>query len=78
MAKVRIIEHEGERVETGVVQFGDDWPGIFIRGDRAAGIATRLSNIEVSHKMDQAAIDYVIDLLLSCDARKLRKAISDE
>ena len=21
------------RVETGVVQFGDDWPGIFIRGD---------------------------------------------
>lgn len=23
------------RVETGPVQFGDDWPGIFIRGDDA-------------------------------------------
>lgn len=25
-----------DRVETGVVQFGDDWPGVFIRGDNAA------------------------------------------
>lgn len=24
-----------KRVETGVVQFGDDWPGVFIRGDHA-------------------------------------------
>ena len=23
------------RVETGSVQFGDDWPGLFIRGDEA-------------------------------------------
>ena len=23
------------RVETGAVQFGDDWPGLFIRGDNA-------------------------------------------
>lgn len=23
------------RVETGPVQFGDDWPGVFIRGDNA-------------------------------------------
>lgn len=23
------------RVETGPVQFGDDWPGIFVRGDNA-------------------------------------------
>jgi hypothetical protein len=23
------------RVETGPVQFGDDWPGLFIRGDNA-------------------------------------------
>lgn len=23
------------RVETGVVQFGEDWPGVFIRGDNA-------------------------------------------
>lgn len=33
---VQVIPYEGPgRVETGVVQFGDDWPGIFIRGDNA-------------------------------------------
>lgn len=25
-----------QRIETGIVQFGDDWPGVFIRGDNAA------------------------------------------
>lgn len=27
---------DGKRVECGPVQFGDDWPGVFIRGDNAA------------------------------------------
>jgi len=27
-----------DRVETGPVQFGDDWPGYFIRGDNCAGL----------------------------------------
>lgn len=39
MSEVRIIPHEGPRVETGAVQFGDDWRGIFIRGDNAGWIA---------------------------------------
>lgn len=30
------------RVETGVVQFGNDWPGVFIRGDNALGYALAL------------------------------------
>lgn len=30
------------RVETGVVQFGDDWPGVFIRGDDCLGYALAL------------------------------------
>lgn len=30
---VRHIEKQEPRVETGAVQFGDDWPGLFIRGD---------------------------------------------
>lgn len=28
---------EQSRVETGIVQFGDDWPGVFIRGDNCMG-----------------------------------------
>ncbi len=31
-----------ERVETGAVQFGDDWPGVFIRGDNAFGYMLNL------------------------------------
>lgn len=28
-----------DRVETGPVQFGNDWPGFFLRGDSAADLA---------------------------------------
>jgi hypothetical protein len=30
---VRTLRKEKERVETGALRFGDDWPGLFIRGD---------------------------------------------
>lgn len=33
---------EGGRVESGVVQFGDDWPGVFLRGDHACSYAFTL------------------------------------
>jgi hypothetical protein len=34
--KIRKIDIElDERVETGPIQIGDDWPGVFIRGDNA-------------------------------------------
>jgi len=29
----KIPFNDKERVETGAVQFGDDWPGLFVRGD---------------------------------------------
>lgn len=32
----------GKRVETSVIQFGQDWPGVFIRGDQAFGYAMAL------------------------------------
>jgi hypothetical protein len=34
VTKVPALE-SGERPETGPMQFGDDWPGVFIRGDNA-------------------------------------------
>ena len=34
-----------QRVETGAVQFGDDWPGIFIRGDNAAHYSMALDSL---------------------------------
>lgn len=33
------------RVETGTVQFGDDWPGVFIRGDNAAYYSMALDSL---------------------------------
>jgi len=30
------LPEEISRMETGPVQFGDDWPGFFLRGDDAA------------------------------------------
>lgn len=34
-----------QRVETGAIQFGDDWPGVFIRGDNAAYYSRALDSI---------------------------------
>ena len=31
-----------DRVETGAVSFGKDWPGLFIRGDEAYDLALRI------------------------------------
>lgn len=37
-----------KRVETGAVQFGDDWPGVFIRGDNAGHYAMVLKDMLAS------------------------------
>lgn len=42
---VRALPGVPERVETGAVQFGDDWPGVFIRGDNAGYFALCLKQM---------------------------------
>lgn len=34
-----------ERAETGPMKFGDDWTGVFIRGDNAFGYAFALQSV---------------------------------
>ena len=34
---MRIFPEQTERVESGPIQFGNDWPGLFLRGDDAFG-----------------------------------------
>jgi hypothetical protein len=34
-----------ERVETGAIQFGEDWPGLFVRGDNSAMVLFELQRI---------------------------------
>lgn len=45
------------RVESGPIQFGDDWPGTFIRGDNAFGY--------------RLAIDAVLELLRGQEGQEL-------
>lgn len=63
-----------ERVETGAIQFNDDWPGVFIRGDNAFFFAMQLRHL-IKYVEDGADhIDFytldaaksLVDLLNSC------------
>ena len=44
-APVRELPSADPRVESGAVQFGDDWPGVFIRGDNAGYYAMSLAAV---------------------------------
>jgi hypothetical protein len=39
------LSPDAPRIETGAVQFGDDWPGLFIRGDEAIILAANIRNL---------------------------------
>lgn len=45
MSDIRKLPKQEPRVETGPVQFGNDWPGVFIRGDNAAYYAMTLEGL---------------------------------
>jgi hypothetical protein len=43
--KVRRFAAEEKRVESGPVMFGDDWPGLFLRGDDCHLYASSLREV---------------------------------
>lgn len=68
-----------KRVETGVVQFEDDWPGIFIRGDDCFAYAMALDTVIKRYKVDAEhfedrfaynALKDLMDLLQSSTVKK--------
>lgn len=56
---------EGGRVETGPVQFGDDWPGVFVRGDNAFGYAMALQEAmeKIPEGFNKTRIKFLCELL---------------
>ncbi len=59
------------RVDTGVVQFDNDWPGVFIRGDHAHLWGGQLLQfIGTRSKIDVEQLHGLAVLLTSCDMRK--------
>lgn len=60
------------RPETGIMQFGTDWPGVFIRGDNAAYYAMALQTHLERPGEDafaEATVRCLLDLLASSRVR---------
>jgi len=45
MKNLREFPEQKPRVETGPIRFGNDWPGVFIRGDDCAGYSLALKEM---------------------------------
>lgn len=61
------------RAETGTIKFGDDWRGVFIRGDEAFAHAMqlrRLLGLGSLPKVAVAMLTGLLDLLESADERR--------
>lgn len=58
------------RLETGVVQCPDDWPGIFIRGDRALHFAMVIKSISARagllDPIEKGVLEEMTALFFSC------------
>lgn len=66
MARIRRFPSAiGRRVETAPIQFGDDWPGIFIRGDDALAMITKL-NLVASGAVGPVVLRDIARTLESC------------
>jgi hypothetical protein len=56
-----VIDGKDERVETGVVQFFGDWPGVFIRGDNAFAYSNALRQLlATSTAKDPQAVQAIV------------------
>ena len=66
----------GDRLETGVFQPEGDWPGVFIRGDKAIAYAAQIEaayakaaeagSMDVSEARIWTSLKTLADLLNSC------------
>jgi hypothetical protein len=54
-----------ERVETGNLKFGDDWTGLFIRGDDAFAYSLLLENVleDKASALDKLQLKSLLELL---------------
>lgn len=69
-SEIRQLPAQDQRVESGPVQFGDDWPGVFIRGDDAGVWAMQLKLI-IEHYLPDDPLNIAMlkglqDTLASC------------
>ena len=65
-----------QRVETGPIAFGNDWPGVFIRGDNAMWYALQLRMVQTPDRLAAIQIEQLRTLLESCQVQPAQKGNS--
>lgn len=70
--KLKVELPPNDRVETGPVQFNDDWPGFFIRGDNAFAVRLALAQVLVNPNdpMARMQLRWLMDALDDCNTNK--------
>ena len=66
---IQWLPRSGPRVETGPLQVGDDWPGVFIRGDNAGWYALQLTAYltrEDEGAIPQLTLRGLVEVLSGC------------
>lgn len=68
MDPIRKLPAVKDRVESGPVQFGDDWPGLFIRGDNAMAFRMAIASVLMRQNsaMAEAQLRVLAELFESC------------
>lgn len=72
MSDIRRLPAVEDRVETGPVQFGEDWPGFFIRGDHAFAlrIALGVALISPHDPLSRAQVRAFMQSLDECNVNE--------
>lgn len=68
----KIHIYQTDRVETGPLQFNNDWPGYFIRGDNAMGLALDIEDALASEN------NAIARVRLESFAKHLRGVVDDK
>ncbi|KKM72098.1 hypothetical protein LCGC14_1423990 [marine sediment metagenome] len=77
--EIRELPQQDDRVETGPVRFGDDWAGLFIRGDDAFGLALQIVgalNGNPLYKPNDVLRRLGRKLLTCCEHESVRKDLT--
>jgi hypothetical protein len=86
VSEPRILPEADPRVETGTVQFGEDWPGLFLRGKHcfwnAQNLRWAIALIEdlpeAQHGMSPMRLGALKGLLRDLEATRVKWRASEE
>lgn len=69
-----LLDSDGncDRVETGSIQFGNDWPSLHIRGDNAFGLAMSIDAVLQSLTKEQRTENFIAVAELESIAKLIR------